>query len=43
MLTYFDGAPPSDPFYEAFVKSVQMNRWAAGFTSLSVLALAGAT
>ena len=43
MVSYYDGAPPSDPFYQAFVNSVHMNQIAAVLTGVSVLALAVAT
>jgi hypothetical protein len=43
MLQYWDRAPASDPFYQAFVQSVHMNQIAAVLTGLSVLAAAVAT
>jgi hypothetical protein len=39
MLMYFDGAPPDDPFYKAFVRSVRRNRWAAICAGVSALAM----
>lgn len=41
MLTYFDGAPPEDPFYKAFVNSVKRSRIAAILAGLSALFAAG--
>jgi len=40
MVPYWDETPPSDPFYLAVKFSAKMNRWAAGFSGLSALAMA---
>jgi hypothetical protein len=40
MITYWDGAPPNDPFYVAVKFSASMNRWAAGFSGVSALLMA---
>jgi hypothetical protein len=37
MVSYWDGTPPEDPFYRAFVVSVKMNKWAAGFSGVSAI------
>jgi len=42
MLQYWDRAPATDPFYQSFFYSVQMNKIAAALTGVSVLAAAAA-
>jgi hypothetical protein len=37
MVTYFDSAPPDDPFFVAVKRSAFWNCWAATFTALSAL------
>jgi len=43
MLTYFDGAPANDPFYQAIRFSAVMNKWAAFFSfgSAASMGMAG--
>lgn len=35
MKSYYDSAPPDDPFYVAVKRSAKLNAWAAVFTGLS--------
>lgn len=37
MVSYFDQAPQTDPFFMAVKYSAMMNRWAAGFSGVSAL------
>lgn len=37
MMSYWDGTPPSDPFYAALKSSAQMNTCAAVLSGLSAL------
>jgi hypothetical protein len=37
MLSYWDNAPPDDPFFVAVKRSAFFNCWAAGFSALSAL------
>jgi hypothetical protein len=39
MITYWGGAPDSDPFYTAVKFSAQMNTWAAALSGLSALCM----
>jgi hypothetical protein len=41
MVTYWDRTPQSDPYYLAVKFSAQMNRWAAGFSGIAALLMAG--
>jgi hypothetical protein len=40
MVSYWDKAPESDPFYGAVKFSAVTNRWAAGFSGASALSMA---
>jgi hypothetical protein len=40
MVTYWGGAPESDPFFQALKFSAQMNKWAAGFSGATALCAA---
>jgi hypothetical protein len=35
LKSYWDSAPPDDPFYVAVKRSAKLNAWAAGFSGLS--------
>jgi hypothetical protein len=37
MVTYWGSTPGADPFYKAVRFSAEMNKWAAGFSSVSAL------
>jgi hypothetical protein len=37
MVTYWDGAPPTDTFYASLAFGARMNRWAAFFSGLSAV------
>ena len=39
MGSYWDRAPPNDPFYVDVKFSATMNRWAAGLSGLSALCM----
>jgi hypothetical protein len=39
IVTYWGSAPSDDPFYQAVKYSAEMNRWAAGFSSVSALCM----
>ena len=39
IVTYWRSAPSDDPFYQAVIHSAEMNRWAAGFSSVSALCM----
>lgn len=41
MVTYWDSAPPDDPFVAWVRRSAQLNRYAAFFTGLSALCAVG--
>ena len=40
MISYWDQAPATDPFYVAVKFSALMNRWAAGLSGFSALCMA---
>jgi hypothetical protein len=40
MVAYWDATPSTDPFYKAVIFAATMNRWAAGFSGLSAIAVA---
>jgi hypothetical protein len=40
MIAYWNGTPPDDPFYRAFVVSVKMNKWAAVLSGTSAVMFA---
>ena len=42
MISYWDSTPEKDPFYKAVKYSARMNTWAAIFSGLSALCVAGA-
>jgi hypothetical protein len=37
MGSYWDQAPPTDPFYVAVKRAARVSAWAAGFTGVSAL------
>ena len=41
LVAYWDATPATDPFYKAVIFAATMNRWAAGFSGLSAVAVAG--
>jgi hypothetical protein len=36
-VTYWNGSPPSDPFFMALQAGVRLNRWAAAFAGIAAL------
>ena len=36
-MTYWNGSPPSDPFFMALQAGVRLNRWAAAFAGIAAL------
>ena len=43
IITYWGGAPPTDPLHAALQQGVRMSRIAAAFAGVSALAMATAT
>jgi hypothetical protein len=41
MVAYWDSTPEHDPLYQTFKFSARMNKWAAIFSGLSALCVAG--